>query len=192
VNVVKEDDAQIVKSILAGNLDDFRKLWDKYQLDAKKWAFYYVRNSFEAEDVAQEAFMETYFRLSTLKKPHKFGGWLRRIVTNIAVSRLRRRRETVVVEEVNGIISNGKRIQINNRYEVPTPDDLVEQQEQHNRLQVAINALSPEYRSVITMFYFDNHSIKEIASQLGISVAAVKVILFRARQQLKKEILKDE
>ena len=46
---MKEDDANVVKSILAGNLDDFRKLWDKYQLDAKKWAFHYVRNSFEAE-----------------------------------------------------------------------------------------------------------------------------------------------
>ena len=189
---MKDDDAKFVKSILSGNLDDFRKLWDKYRLDAEKWAFHYVRNSLEAEEVVQEAFSEAYFRLSKLREPHKFGGWLRRIVTNIAVSKFRRRRETVPVEEVSGIYSNGKWIQINNRYEVPTPYDLVEQQERNNRLQVAIHTLPPAYRRVITMFYFDNHSLKEIAAKLGISVAAVKVMLFRARQQLKKEMLKNE
>jgi RNA polymerase sigma-70 factor (ECF subfamily) len=74
---------------------------------------------------------------------------------------------------------------------VSTPDDLLERQEQENLLQAAIDALPPTYRRIITMFYFDSCSHKEIAAHLDVSVAAVKSMLHRARQRLKKEMSKN-
>jgi hypothetical protein len=61
VNIVKEDDARLVQSTLAGNLDDFRKLVEKYRLAAERWAFHHVQNLSDAEDIAQEALVEAYF-----------------------------------------------------------------------------------------------------------------------------------
>lgn len=188
---MKDDDANLVRSILAGNLDDFRKLVDKYQHFTERWAFHYAKNLSDAEDIAQEAFVEAYFRLDTLREPHKFGSWLRSIVANTSVSWLRRRKPAVSFEEISIIHSDGKLFERYNRYEVTTPDDLLEQQERENLLQSAIDALPPEYQRIITMFYFDSCSYKEITAHLNVSVAAVKSMLHRARQKLKKEILKN-
>jgi RNA polymerase sigma-70 factor (ECF subfamily) len=192
VNVVKEDDDSLVMSTLAGNSDDFRKLWDRYRLDAERWAFQYIRDPFEAEEIAQAAFTEAYSRLSTLQGERRFGGWLRRIVRNIAASRLRKLRKMVPIEEVHGVYSGSRWAQINRRYEVAAPDILLERQEQNNRLEAAINRLSSAYQRVITIFYFDDGSLKDIAAEMDMSVTAAKVTLHRARQQLRKEMLEDE
>ncbi|MFQ6039985.1 MAG: RNA polymerase sigma factor [Candidatus Poribacteria bacterium] len=167
-----DDDADLVQSILAGNVDDFRKLVGKYQHDAERWAFQHVKNLSDAEDIAQEAFVEAYFRLDTLRELDKFGSWLRSIVSNISVSWLRRRKPAVSFEEISIIHSHGKLFERYNRYEVSTPDDLLEQQEREKMLQAAISALPPTYRRIITMFYFDSRSYKEIAAHLDISEAS--------------------
>ncbi len=70
--MVEDEDANLVQSVLAGNLDDFRKLVDKYQYAAERWAFHHVQNLSDAEGIAQEAFVEAYFRLDTLREPHRF------------------------------------------------------------------------------------------------------------------------
>lgn len=188
---MKNDDANLVQSILVGNVDDFRKLVEKYHHIAERWAFHHVKNLSDAEDIAQEAFVEAYFRLDTLREPNKFGSWLRSIVTNTSVSWLRRRKPTVSLEEISSIHRDGKLFEQYNRLEVPKPDDLLERQEQENLLQAAISALPPAYQRIITMFYFDSCSYKEIAARLDVSVAAVKSMLHRARQKLKKEMLKN-
>jgi RNA polymerase sigma-70 factor (ECF subfamily) len=191
VNIVKEDDARLVQSTLVGNLDDFRKLVEKYRLAAERWAFHHVQNLSDAEDIAQEALVEAYFRLDTLLEPDKFGRWLRSIVSHIAVSWLRRRRPTVSFEEISRIDSNGYLLEQYHHYEGSRPDYLLERQEQENRLHAAIDALPPTHQRVITMFYFDDCSYKEIAAHLSVSVAAVKSLLHRARQRLKEEMLRN-
>jgi len=84
----------------------------------------------DAEDIAQEAFVEAYFRLDTLHEPHKFGSWLHSIVSNTSVSWLRRRKPAVSFEGISVIHSDQKLFERYNRYEVPAPDDLLERREQ--------------------------------------------------------------
>jgi len=191
MNAMKDDDADIVKSVIAGNQDDFRKLVERYHYSAERWAFRHVKNLSDAENIAQEAFVEAYFRLDTLREPDRFGSWLHSIVNNSSISWLRQRRPTVSFEEVSGVHSGGEVSEQYNSYEVSGPDDLLEQQEQERQLQTAIDNLSPVYQTVIRMFYYDSCSCKKIADHLDSSVNAVKSILHRARQQLKKEMTKN-
>jgi RNA polymerase sigma-70 factor (ECF subfamily) len=191
MNTVKDDDANLVKSVLAGNLDDFLKLVEKYQYAAERWAFHHVKNLSDAEGIAQEAFVEAYFRLDTLREPRRFGSWLRSIVNNTSISWLRRRRQTVSFEEISSIHSDGEVFERYSRYDEPAPDDLLEQQERDGQLHEAISMLPPMYQRVITMFYFDSCSYREIAACLDVSAASVKSMLHRARQQLRKEMLKN-
>lgn len=188
---MKTDDASIVKSVLAGNSNDFRVLIDKYKLPAEQWAFHHARNISDAEEIVQEAFVEAYFRLDTLQEPCRFGGWFRRIVTNIAILRFRQRRSTVSFEEVSNIYHNEEEIRYS-YYDTLSPLDRFEEKEQADKLDAAISALPQTYRQVIMMFYFDTQSYKEIATELGISVAALKSRLYRAKTKLKKEMLKNE
>ena len=187
---MKNDDACLVESVLAGNLDDYSKLVDAYQLLAEQWAFRQVRNISDAEEIAQEAFVEAYFRLDTLRHAEKFGGWLRRIVVNTAVSWLRRRKATVHLDEIANISGDGELYERFNRHEAPTPHDLLERQEQEELLRMAIDAISPTHRNIIRMFYYDDHSYKEIAASLRTTEAAVKSMLHRARRRLKEEVLR--
>ncbi|MDE0041081.1 MAG: RNA polymerase sigma factor [Candidatus Poribacteria bacterium] len=187
---MKDDDARLVESVLAGNLDDYRKLVDAYQLLAERWAFRQVRNISEAEEIAQEAFVEAYFRLDTLRQAEKFGGWLRRIVVNTAVSWLRRRKVTVHLDEIANISGDGELYERFNCHEAPTPHELLERQEQEEFLRMAIDAISPTHRDIIRMFYYDDCSYKEIVARLAISEAAVKSMLYRARSRLKEEVLR--
>ena len=187
---MKNDDARLVESVLAGNLDDYRKLVDAYQLLAEQWAFRQVRNISDAEEIAQEAFVEAYFRLDTLRQAGKFGGWLRRIVVNTAVSWLRRRKCTVSFDEIASISGDRELHERYNRYELPTPYDLLERKEEEDLLRRAIDALSPTHRDVITMFYYDDRSYKDIAVRLTTSEAAIKSMLHRARRRLKEEVFR--
>ena len=188
---MKTDDACIVKSVLAGNSNDFRVLVDKYKLLAEQWAFHHARNMSDAEEIVQEAFVEAYSRLSTLQKPCRFGSWFRRIVTNIAILWFRQRRSIVSFEEVSNIYHNEEEIRYS-YYDTLSPLDHFEAKEQADKLDAAISALPQTYRRVIMMFYFDAQSYKEIAAELGISVAALKSRLYRAKEKLKKEMLKNE
>jgi RNA polymerase sigma-70 factor (ECF subfamily) len=190
VNVV-ENDAELVKSVLSGNISDFRKLLEKYQYSAERWAFHHVKNLADAENIAQEAFVEAYFRLDVLLDPDRFGSWLHSIVNNTAVSWLRRRRSTVSFEEIDSIYSGEGLFEHYSRYDVPTPEDILEQQERERQLQSAVSALPYTYQRVIIMFYFDDCSYKDIAACLDTSISAVKSTLHRARQQLRKEMLKN-
>ncbi len=157
---MKKDDACIVKSVLAGDLDNFRVLVDRYHLPAEQWAFHHVRNMSDAEEIAQEAFVEAYFRLDTLQQPRQFGGWFRRIVTNIAISWFRRRRSIVSLEEISDIYGNNERVSRYSYYALPSSPDQLEQKEQADQLDAAIAALPQTYQQVITMFYFDARSYK--------------------------------
>ena len=188
---MKTDDACIVKSVLAGNSNDFRVLVDKYKLLAEQWAFHYARNVSDTEEIVQEAFVEAYFRLDTLQKPCRFSRWLRRIVTNIAILRFRQRRSIVSFEEVSNIYHNEVEIRYS-YYDTLSPLDRFEEKEQANKLDATISALPHTDRQVIMMFYFDGQSYKEIATELGISIAALKSRLYRAKAKLKKEMLKNE
>ena len=163
----------------------------KYQYAAERWAFQRVKNLSDAEGIAQEAFVEAYFRLDTLREPRRFGNWLRSIVTNTSISWLRRHRATMSFEEISGIYSHKGGFEQYSRYESPKPDDLLERQEQENLLRSAISTLPPTYQRVITMFYFDSCSYREISACLGSSVSAVKSALHRARRRLKKEMMRN-
>ena len=187
---MKNDDARLVESVLAGNLDDYRKLVDAYQLSAERWAFRQVRNISDAEEIAQEAFVEAYFRLDTLRHAGKFGGWLHRIVANTAVSWLRRRKCTVSFDETASISGDGELFKRYNRSEAPTPHDLLERKEEEDLLRRAIDALSPTHRDIIRMFYYDDRSYKNIAARLTTSEAAIKSMLYRARRRLKEEVFR--
>ena len=188
---MKGEDAEIIQSVLAGNVDDFRELVERYHYSAERWAFQHVRNLSDAEGIAQGAVVEAYARLDTLNETHKFGGWLHSIVTNMAISCLRRRRPTVSYERISSTQDSEGFFERHSYYEDSRPDDLVERQEQEKLLHAAIGNLPPTYRFVITMFYFGSSSYKDIATRLDVSVSSVKSMLHRARQRLKKEMTRN-
>ena len=134
----------------------------------------------EAEDVAQEAMLRLWRNAATLQLgPGGLKPWLRRVVSNLAIDRIRSSRNTSVVAEVPEQL-------------VPaTQATGLEQRELSRRVQTALVALPERQRLALVLFHFEGLSQIEVGESLGVSDEAVESLLARARRTL-KVALKEE
>ena len=174
-------DARLVRSVIAGHQDEYRILVERYWHTARRWASKYVTEPARLEEVVQEAFVEAYTRLETLQRPDRFAGWLRSILTYLAIATLRRRKSTV---DFDTAISHGH--PSHNTYQAADQHHRLERREREFSVHAAVDRLSPVHRQVITLYYFDNCSLQRIAHLLR--TTPIKSLLHRARQQLRKEM----
>ena len=134
-------------------------------------AFAILRNRTDCEDAAQNAVLKAYRNLDTLKERRNFKTWLIRILKNECFDTLKRHRPTVDVAEQE--LS----------YEMAVPDlDL-------NR---AFDALSPEERLTITLYYYEGYDTREIARLTEVSEGTVRSRLSRGRSSLRAMLQEKE
>lgn len=134
-----------------------------------------LSNDQDAEDAVQEAICAAFAHRDSLRDITKFKPWMLRILTNQCYEFCRKRRPTVELEAVEDVL--------------PSQDD---DPTEKLTLWQAVLALKPELRAVVTLFYYDGLSIREISQILHISQAAVKTRLFRGRNQLSKSLQETE
>jgi RNA polymerase sigma-70 factor (ECF subfamily) len=169
---MKQDEQELIAHILDGDDDSYSVLINRYKQGLYHHCFRIMRDEDDAEDVAHEAFIEAFVHLERYKPQFRFSTWLYKIATNLALMRLRKRRDIRMDEdELDRIMSN-----------LPGADDLVFYQELHD----AVNALPIQYRTVVSMHYWQGKSYSEIAMQMGTSVGSIKGWMSRAKKQLKE------
>lgn len=166
-------DDQLVNKTLEGDIDAFGVLIDKYRGLVHGLAFHIIGNFQDAEDIAQDTFIKAYESISTLKDESKFGNWLKVITLNMCKIWLRRSTLELSLPSKNDI----------DEY-IPPDHEL------QNIVYKALSALPSKNQVVITLFYLDDLSYKEIGDFLGLPVSTVQSRIQRARQQLKEEVLK--
>jgi RNA polymerase sigma factor (sigma-70 family) len=170
------DEFYIVR-VLQGNTDAFSCLVEKHKRMAYTIALKLVQLPEDAEEIAQDAFVKAYQALNTFKGESKFSTWLYKIVYNASVARLRKRQLQVISMDDN-----------QNRYlDVCDTENFLTQltiEEQNTILHSAINKLQPEDQALITLYYMNESTIKEIVHITGDTESNVKIKLFRARKKL--------
>jgi RNA polymerase sigma-70 factor (ECF subfamily) len=134
-------------------------------------------NAQEAEDAAQETFLRAYSRLSQYDGGYKFSTWILSIANHHCIDRLRKRRGAQVSIDDNPVLQNLEE-------ESPRPEESVLDQEQAHELQTLLDQLEPAYRTPLILRYWEEYSYEQIAEVMGLTVAAVKSRLFRARKQV--------
>ena len=176
VGVMYSADEKLVSQTLAGDRDAFGMLVHKYQEIVYSYAFQKVRNEADAQDIAQEIFLQAYRCLYQLRQPHLFRSWLYTIMSNECKRWLERvtknRRREIVLER-----ASDEALQVKPAHSAPVEGWQVD-------LEQAMSALPDENRVAVSMFYMGDCSLKEISEFLGVSVNTVKGKLHRARQQL--------
>jgi RNA polymerase sigma-70 factor (ECF subfamily) len=172
------DDATIVARVLAGDVDAFGLLVDRYERDLAAYARHVLGSADDAADVMQDALVRAYRSLARCGDPSRFKGWLFRIVSNQCKSQLTRRRRVVPVAELE-----------------PEPaaerdDPLADagEADSRERLHGALERLSFEHREALVLRYVHELSVADIAEALGLSVSAVKMRLLRGREALRAEL----
>ena len=133
-----------------------------------------LRQDEDAEDAVQEAICAAYASRGSLRDPARFRPWILKILVNKCYEFCRKRRTTVDLADVQDFLP------------APAAD-----QTERLSLWQAVMALNRDLRAVVTLFYYEDLSIREISAVLGISEAAVKTRLSRGRSRL-KQLLHEE
>lgn len=170
-------DPEIIESVLAGNREDFALLVERYKDMAYTIAVRMLGERTEAEEVVQEAFIKAFSNLGTFRRESGFSTWLFRIVYNGAVSRLRTRKRTLSGE-----------VTVMEKLATDEPD-YIESEERDFRKQAVlwgIAQLKPVDRAIITLFYHEERSLREIGEVTGLHEDVVKMRLHRARKKMKQ------
>jgi len=185
--VAREDEHLLVKAAKSGDATAFEELVNRYELKIFRLTMNITRNREDAEDAMQDAFMKAYSHLSSFQEDSRFYTWLVRIAANEALMRLRKRRpnQFSIDEPIEGEDDLMPR-------EIedwgPSPEQRYAQSEMHEILDQAIDGLSPDFRTVFVLRDIEELSTEETATAIGISVAAVKSRLLRARLKLRQKL----
>lgn len=176
-------DEVAIRKCLDGDESAFGLLVEKYQSAIYGLCYHMTGNYADAQDIAQEAFIKAYMELSNIREPAKFANWLNRIAVNACNMWLRSQRTA------NGILT-GMAIHNIARYaNFISPIENIHAEELRASINEALESLSEGNRNVIKLFYLDGLSCNKIAISLGLSQYAVKNRLFRARRQLREELV---
>jgi RNA polymerase sigma-70 factor (ECF subfamily) len=152
-----------------------------------KRAYRYVGDPHDAEDAVQDALLSAYKHLDQFRATAKMTTWLTTIVTNSALSQLRRRpRQTQV--SLDEPMSGEQDLCLSDKlpHVGPSPEIECIQSELHGHLLQSVKELSPSLRETIRLFYLDGMSTREVAQALGVPQGTVKARMSRARSQLKR------
>src|SRR5262245_33584698 len=157
-----------------GDSEAFRELVDLHRDRAYRLALRIVRSPADAEEVAQDAFVRAWLALPSYRGESRFSTWLYRIVARRALDRaavLRTRR--------------GREAPLDAVAERGTGGDAGERARRALRMERAMESLSAPQRAVVTLFYFEEHSVDDVARTLGMPTGTVKTHLSRARTALR-------
>jgi RNA polymerase sigma-70 factor (ECF subfamily) len=178
---MQPDDAAAIARAVAGEEDGFRELVDRHSRAVYQLAFRITGRAEDAEDVVQDTFIKAFRQLGTFEARSSVATWLHRIGVNCAIDLVRRRRPFEVAEapELLDQRSAGA---------APSQADLVESAEIQRRIEETMTALSARERAAFVMRHFQESSIDDIASALGMNTSAAKHAVFRAVRKMRANL----
>ena len=175
---------RLITAAKGGRRAPFGELCERHMKQVLRVAHRVVRNREDAEDAAQECFLNAFVHLKDFDGRSKFATWLTRIAINAALMKLRKSRgaQEVPIEEPNP--SSEPAAQREFRYHAPDPEESCSLRERKQIVKSAISGLRPRARNVVELIHLQEHSIRATAQILGISTAAVKTRMFHAKIKL--------
>jgi RNA polymerase sigma-70 factor, ECF subfamily len=165
----------------------FEQLFERYRRAIVAHAARYVKDRARAEELAQEIFVRVYTTKS-YQANAKFKTWLYRVATNVCLNELRRPENKEKLESLNGV-EETKNVSASVLISRPvSPEEVLSSVELAKRVDRALDALPANQRAAFLMARHDNMSHEEIAEALETSVSAVKSLIHRALEALRKEV----
>ena len=184
---VRMDESELIRSAQKGDQDAFEQLVRLYDQNVLRLAFNLLRSSEDAHDIYQEAFLRVHKNLHTFRFDCSFHTWLYRIVTNLCLDALRKRRvrreESSVVETSDGVLNRMDTVEEERAHGDPQRQLMSNQLGQ--KIKEVLNGLSPRERTVFEMRHYQGLRLKTIGEILGTSEEAAKNCLFRATQKMR-------
>ena len=181
---MEQNDAQLIQRILQGDQEAFSPLVKKYQKGVHALVWRKIGDFHIAQEITQDAFLNAYRKLRTLKNPNQFAGWLYVIASNLCRDWLRRKRlpmESIDVDNTNEVDRVSYSKYLAEKQEADADEA------RREVVKKLLGKLPESERTVMTLHYLGEMTIKAISEFLGVSQNTVKSRLSRARNRLRKE-----
>ena len=181
---MKVNDVDLIQRVLDGDQDAFSTLVNKYQKSVHALVWRKIGDFHIAEELTQDVFLKAYKRLSTLKRPAQFPGWLYVIATRHCVSWLRKKQ--VPTRSLDAMSTDELEEACYAQYEADR-NETAAIEGRRELVKRLLKKLPESERTVVTLYYLAEMSGEEISQFLGVSPNTIRSRLHRARQRLEKE-----
>ena len=185
----KKEESLLVERARTGDKIAFEKLVSPLK-DKIYWrALKAMKDSDEADDIAQETIIRAYMRLETFRGDSRFSTWLYTVASNCIRMRLRTIRRKGALKIEDNQLEVEKSIADNADYIPALPDKACMNVQMFAAIEEAMNNLPEKYAQVLHMWAYEGKNLKEIhESEEGASIPAIKSRLHRARRQLRSAL----
>lgn len=183
----KADESALIRAVQAGDQDAFEQLVRAYDHSVLRLAMNLLRSPEDARDVYQEAFLRVYRSIHSFRFDCSFHTWLYRIVTNICLDHLRKRKvrkeDPPVVETAEGPLDRMAGVEEASAH--ADPERNLWNRQLGARIETALSDLTPRERTVFELRHYQGLRLRMIGEILGTSEEAAKNCLFRATQKMR-------
>lgn len=170
-------DEYYIKQTLSGNVNAFAVLVERYKNMVYTLSIKIVKNKEEAEEISQDAFVKAYKNLKNFKGESKFSTWVYKIAYYASLDAIKRTKRFSNTENIDDI-------KVGNLSDIKGALEYLEEKERKKVIGDALLKLNEDERTILTLFYFEELSIKEIAKVVNLLEDNIKVKLYRSRKKL--------
>ena len=176
---IETTDEQIVRQVVSGDKDAFGVLINRFEIKLSRYVRRFIFNELEAEDLLQNVFIKAYTNLNSFNFNYKFSPWIYRITHNEIVNYIKKNQKIKIVFDID--------------WDTIMPfkekNDFGEEIDKDNLekwLNQNLKEIPYKYKEVLTLYYFEELSYKEISDVLLIPTSTVGIRIKRAKELLKK------
>lgn len=182
-------ETEIIQKLQQGNEQAFKQLVENYQKLVVNTCFGMVHNTEDAEDIAQEVFIEVFRSIQNFRADSKISTWLYRIAVNRSLNFIRDNKRKKWVHSIEDLVKGisrqvGEIQNINNE----TPVSELENSQRAKILHAAIDSLPENQKTAFTLNKYEDLSYKEISEVMNLSVSSVESLIHRAKIKLQEKL----
>ena len=183
------DEAQLIKGIQQGDRKSFQILVETYQRMVVNTCLAIVHNKADAEDLAQDVFLEIFRTAENFRGDSKISTWLYRIATNRSLNLIRNTKRKRFFQSIEETFTGGR----NRTSEISEnrgdqPDQNITDQQRSDMLHQAIDKLPEKQRTAFTLNKYEELPYQQIAEVMEISLASVESLIHRAKKNLQEQL----
>jgi len=183
---VLDHDTALMLKVSAGDVPSFELLLERNRTSVINHLYRLVRNRAIAEELAQDVFLRVYRSRATYHPGAKFATWLFRITTNVALNFRRDTRRESGHLRLDEAVPNGRKIEPVDQ--TPRADQLLAEGDHAKQIRAAVEALPPKQLAAVLLHKYEGMDYAEIAEVLDCSISALKSLLFRAYETLRRRL----
>lgn len=183
-------DSELVQGLINRNEETFRLLVEKYQRLVFNACFHLIRQQEDAEDIAQDVFIEIYESIHLFRNESKLSTWLYRIAINKSLNHIRKYKWKSTVQSIENFFLSGDKntkLEIEDQNALDAPGTL-DYKERTRVLKNAIDSLPENQKIAFTLCKYDDLSYQEISEVMNLSLSSVESLIHRAKVGLQKKL----